>query len=196
MLKRMVVSFCALAMIFTVYAGSRSAQDKNVATLSSKSMTKRDSPFDYNRKWELPLAPGVVLPEKEQVAISERENNELNEELKRQVFDAISVWLEAWARKDVAAYLAAYSPDFSPGNEKTRIEWERLRKIRILNKNKIRIEAVDVVLEVGSPFAVVATFEQRYRADELSEISNKMLVFIRDSETDTNWKIVDERTSY
>lgn len=156
------------------------------------------------RKWEVPLAPGapvaaspgVISTPKEKVAVSERENNPFNEDVKRQVFDALNVWVTAWAKQDVDKYLAMYSPDFEPGNNKTRAEWEKQRRLRIANKGQIRIDAVDVVLEVGSSTAVVATFQQHYRADVLNEISNKMLVFIRDSEKSNQWRIVDERTSY
>lgn len=140
--------------------------------------------------------PGVIGSAKENVVVSKRENNPFNEEVKRQVFDALNQWVGSWAAQDVDTYLGMYSPDFVPSNGRTRAEWEQQRRVRISNKNQIRIEAVDVVLEVGSSTAVVATFQQHYRADVLNEISNKMLVFIRDSETSTAWKIVDERTGY
>lgn len=152
------------------------------------------------RKWGVPLvhsaSPGIINTHKENVAVSERENNPFNEDIKRQVFDALNVWITAWAKQDVDKYLSMYSQDFEPGNRKSRAEWEKQRRLRITNKAQIRIDAVDVVLEVGSSTAVVATFQQHYRADVLNEISNKMLVFIRDSEKSNQWRIVDERTSY
>ena len=147
------------------------------------------------RKWEV-LSSGKINTAKEQVAISERENNPFNEDVKRQVFDALNTWVMAWAKQDIDKYLSMYSPDFEPGNNKTRAEWESQRRARISKKIQIRIEVVDVLLEVGSSTAVVATFQQQYRADGLNEISNKMLVFIRDSEKSSQWRIVDERTSY
>ena len=145
------------------------------------------------RRWGV---PGVINTSKEKATVSERENNPFNEEIKRQVFDALNVWINAWAKQDVDKYLAMYSPDFEPTNRKSRVEWEKQRRVRIMNRAQIRIDAVDVVLEVGSSTAVVATFQQHYRADVLNEISNKMLVFIRDSEKSEQWRIVDERTSY
>lgn len=162
----------------------------------------RSAPVEAaGRKWEVPatpvlLSPGVIKTPKEDASVSERENNPFNEDVKRQVFDALNTWVTAWAKQDVDKYLAMYSPDFEPGNNKSRAEWEKQRRVRISNKTQIRIDAVDVVLEVGSATAVVATFQQHYRADVLNEISNKMLVFIRDSEKSSQWQIVDERTSY
>lgn len=147
------------------------------------------------RKWEV-LSPGKINTSKEEVAISERENNPFNEDVKRQVFDALNTWVMAWAKQDIDKYLSMYSPDFEPGRNMTRAEWENQRRSRISKKTQIRIDAVDVLLEVGSSTAVVATFQQHYRADGLKEISNKMLVFIRDSEKSSLWRIVDERTSY
>lgn len=151
-----------------------------------------------DKKWVVSSqsAPAAVAPTKEQVAVSQRENNPFNEDIKRQVFDALHTWVNAWAAQDVDKYLSMYSPDFEAFGGKTRVEWEKQRRQRIANKKQIRIDAVDVVLEVGSPVAVVATFQQHYRADVLHEISNKMLVFIRDSEQSSQWRIVDERTSY
>lgn len=142
------------------------------------------------------LSSGKINTPKEKAAISERENNPFNEDVKRQVFDALNTWLMAWAKQDIDKYLSMYSPDFEPGDNKTRAEWESQRRARISKKIQIRIDAVDVLLEVGSSTAVVATFQQHYRADGLKEISNKMLVFIRDSEKSSLWRIVDERTSY
>ena len=140
--------------------------------------------------------PGVYLPDRDSVTVNPRENNPANEQIRRDVFESLKGWATAWASKDTDAYFAMYSNDFTPPNAKTRSEWEARRKIRIMNKDNIRIQALDLVMEVGSPFAVVVTFQQIYRSNVLHEVSNKMLVFIRDSETSTDWKIVDERTSY
>lgn len=123
-------------------------------------------------------------------------SNSSDEEIKRQVLEAITSWAKAWAKKDADSYLYMYSPDFLSGNKKSRAAWEQQRRQRIGDRGQIRINAVDVVIEVGSSTAAVATFQQNYRADGLNEISNKMLVFIRESEQSRQWRIVDERTSY
>lgn len=172
---------------------AKTALDRWTPVQPEKSQTSSEG-----RSWAVSSqgAPSAVAPTKEQVAVSPRENNPFNENIKRQVFDALHTWVNAWAAQDVEKYLSMYSPDFEAFGGKTRSEWETQRRQRILNKKQIRIDAVDVVLEVGSPVAVVATFQQHYRADVLHEISNKMLVFIRDSEQSSQWRIVDERTSY
>lgn len=172
--------------------------DTSVPVVVAPTATKKaaDKSGDTANKKTEARSPGVITTPKEKVVISERENNPFNEDVKRQVFDALNTWITAWAKQDVDKYLSMYSPDFAPGNGQSRQDWEKQRKARIANKSQIRIDAVDVVLEVGSSVAVVATFQQHYRADVLNEISNKMLVFIRDSEKSNQWRIVDERTSY
>lgn len=180
-----------LDFVMVIPGSERKGREQEVSTVESSSPSTAVIPNKPTKS-----VPGVIGASKEKIAVSERENNPFNEEVKRQVFDALNGWVAAWAAQDVDKYLGAYSPDFVPGNGRTRAEWEQQRRVRISNKNQIRIEAVDVVLEVGSSTAVVATFQQHYRADVLNEISNKMLVFIRDSETSNDWKIVDERTGY
>lgn len=116
--------------------------------------------------------------------------------IEQDVLATLSGWATAWAARDASTYLHYYSPDFEIPDTLTRPQWEETRRQKLKNASHVRIEAVDVVLEVGSPVAVVVTFQQRYHSDQLTEISNKMLVFIRENEHSNAWKIAAERTSY
>ena len=120
---------------------------------------------------------------------------EISGPVKKEINQLIQQWITAWSSKNVEGYLSMYSADFKPPKDKTREQWEKQRRARIMNKENIRIDVLDVVVEVGSPVAAVATFQQNYKSTVLHEVSNKMLVFIRDNEN-SPWKIVDERTSY
>ena len=104
--------------------------------------------------------------------------------------------MDAWASRNSTQYLAYYSTDFELPESLYRHKWEQQRRQKIKDAGHIRLEAVDVVLEVGSPVAAVATFQQHYQSEQINEVSNKMLVFIRENETATTWKIAAERTSY
>lgn len=114
----------------------------------------------------------------------------------KEVLATLTGWMDAWASRNSTQYLAYYSTDFELPESLSRRQWEQQRRQKIKDAGHIRLEAVDVVLEVGSPVAVVATFQQHYQSEQINEVSNKMLVFIRENETATTWKIAAERTSY
>ena len=114
----------------------------------------------------------------------------------KEVLATLDGWLNAWASQNSAQYLTYYSPDFELPDSLSRRQWEQQRRQKIKEAGHIRLEAIDVVLEVGSPVAVVATFQQHYQSEQITEVSNKMLVFIRENEKDAPWKIAAERTSY
>ena len=114
----------------------------------------------------------------------------------KEVLAALTGWINAWASQNSTQYLTYYSNDFEPPESLSRRQWEQQRRQKIKDAGHIRLEAIDVVLEVGSPVAVVATFQQHYQSEQITEVSNKMLVFIRENETASAWKIAAERTSY
>lgn len=89
---------------------------------------------------------------------------------------AIEAWAQAWSRRDVEAYLAAYSPEFpgSPGKV-THQAWAAQRRSLILARKHIAVELSDLRLEKqGSSF--VASFIQDYRSDGPNERSHKRLL--------------------
>lgn len=89
---------------------------------------------------------------------------------------AIEAWAQAWSRRDVDAYLAAYSPDF-PGSQAklTHRAWAEQRKALILARQHISVELSEIRLErQGERF--VASFTQQYRSDGPNERSRKRLL--------------------
>jgi len=85
---------------------------------------------------------------------------------------AALAWAEAWSRKDMNGYFAAYTRDFSGG--KTRKAWEEERRARILGKRSISVVLTDFDIDVKGDRATVE-FRQAYRADTLKVSSRKRL---------------------
>lgn len=89
---------------------------------------------------------------------------------------AALAWAEAWSRKDMNGYFAAYTRDFSGG--KTRKAWEAERRARILGKRSISVVLTDFDIDVKGDRATVE-FRQAYRADTLKVSSRKRLEMVR-----------------
>jgi tetratricopeptide (TPR) repeat protein len=94
----------------------------------------------------------------------------------RDVEAAVRSWAQAWSRKDVEDYFAAYTPDFSGG--KSRRAWEQERRARIVNKKKISVRVSDLTVNVQGDRAT-ARFRQDYDADGLDISSRKTLQLVR-----------------
>lgn len=106
----------------------------------------------------------------------------------REVASAIRSWSEAWSRKDMGGYFAAYAKDFNGG--KTRKAWEQERRERITSKRSITIKISGLKISVNGNKAT-AQFRQEYKADSLSVSSGKRLDLVRSG---GNWVIVKEST--
>ncbi len=104
------------------------------------------------------------------------------------VRDALMRWADAWSRRDVAGYIAAYSGDYS-GQAGERSAWERERRSRIEARRHIRVDLSDIEIEGGDDMVRV-TFLQSYRSDALQETTRKTLTLMRDGQD--RWLIVRE----
>lgn len=103
---------------------------------------------------------------------------------------AVRTWAKAWAAKDMANYLAAYSPNFqTPGNQ-SRKAWEAERRASIVGKRSISVNLADLTITTQNDRAT-ARFRQHYRADTLNVSSRKTLQLeLRKGQ----WLIVSETT--
>ncbi len=109
---------------------------------------------------------------------------------KSAVSDAVNSWAQAWASKDIAGYLSAYSKDFVTPGGQSRDQWEEDRKARILGKSSISIKLDDMEITIQGDKAT-ARFRQDYHADHLSANSRKTLTLIH---SQGKWLIQQERT--
>ncbi|NKI96698.1 tetratricopeptide repeat protein [Rhizobacter sp. SG703] len=101
---------------------------------------------------------------------------------------AALAWAAAWARKDMDAYFASYTPDFNGG--KTRAAWEAERRARITGKRSITVTLSDFDIRVQGDKAVLQA-RQAYSADALKVSSRKRLDLVRVS---GRWLIQKEST--
>ena len=106
----------------------------------------------------------------------------------RDVAAAVRAWADAWSRKDMGDYFAAYAKDFDGG--KTRKAWEQERRERITGKRSISVKISGLKVSVNGNKAT-AQFRQEYKADNLSVSSGKRLDLVRNG---GNWVIVKEST--
>ena len=102
----------------------------------------------------------------------------------------VTAAVQAWAAKDMKAYLAAYGKDFDPPGRMTRAAWEKEREARIVGKSKITVQVSDLNVSVNGKKAT-ARFRQAYSADSLNVSSRKTLDLV---ESNGRWLIVREAT--
>jgi ketosteroid isomerase-like protein len=99
---------------------------------------------------------------------------------------AIEAWASAWRQRDVDGYLAAYAQNYAGEQANvTREAWVKLRRQRILAHQSISIELADIELARNGK-AVVATFTQNFRSNNLQDQARKRLTLVL---TDGRWLI-------
>ncbi len=114
---------------------------------------------------------------------------EPDQQFRSQVEQALAAWAKAWSERNVEAYLSSYVADYRPPTGRlSHADWERQRRQRIESKQSIEVAISAVQLRQRGE-AVVATFQQRYRGDELTENSRKRLVLVRQQD---RWLIQEE----
>ena len=105
------------------------------------------------------------------------------------VAKAINAWADAWSRKDMKAYLAAYASDFDTPKGMSRKAWEQEREQRIAGKGgKISVSVDTPVVTINGDKAT-AKFRQHYKATGLSSSTTKTLVMVRSG---SKWLIQEE----
>lgn len=107
----------------------------------------------------------------------------------REVSAAIANWADAWSRKDVKAYLAAYATNFAVPSGRSRRQWEAQRRARIVGKSRIEVTVEALEISVDGNIAR-ARFQQHYRSNTLTETSNKTLTLVRSNQ---RWLIQQEQ---
>jgi len=90
---------------------------------------------------------------------------------------AVHAWAAAWSHRDMAGYLGAYAPDYSPGG-KSHKAWEEERKARIVPRKRISVEISDLRVSVNGDKAQ-AHFRQTYESDTLNTAGHKTLDLVR-----------------
>jgi len=100
---------------------------------------------------------------------------------------AITRWAQAWSKRDVDAYLAAYASDFT-ANGLSRSDWEAQRRARITAPKRIDVQVDNLKIDQQGDTAS-ASFSQAYRSDRLNSTVTKTLkLTLQNGE----WRIVGE----
>jgi tetratricopeptide (TPR) repeat protein len=107
------------------------------------------------------------------------------------ILKAVNAWAEAWSKKDVDGYLAAYAGDFkTPGGE-SRADWEKTRRTRIEAPKSIAVGIEQAMVTMAGNDQASVTFRQSYRSDKLRSSSRKTLLMTR---ADGRWLIREEKS--
>lgn len=109
------------------------------------------------------------------------------------VLAAVAAWAEAWSRKDVAAYLAAYAKDFRPPNGESKSDWEKQRRERVRAPKSISVKIDVAKVRDRGDGKVSVTFSQDYRSDRLRSRNTKTLLM--EKSEDGHWRILQEQVS-
>ncbi len=107
-----------------------------------------------------------------------------------EVIAAVNKWAEAWARKDVKAYLSHYSPSFDPGGGESREAWAATRQDRLTRPKfiEVKVSAPEVTFDASGMANV--KFRQSYRSDTFSTAGTKTLTMAKSA---GGWLIVKEQ---
>ncbi len=137
----------------------------------------------------LPPAPAKAAPATAPVAPEKAETSPVGM-AQPDIAAAVQGWAKAWASKDMAGYLAAYSSKFNPGGGKSRKAWEKERHERIVTKNSISVDITELNVK-SSDGKATAVFHQAYRSGSLVSNAKKTLELVKEN---GRWLITRETT--
>jgi len=100
----------------------------------------------------------------------------------------LSGWRDAWAGRDVAAYLQHYHPDFK-GQMSSPAQWRAARQRVIGRAGQIELELGQPEIRREGEDRAWLTFDQRYRSSALSDDGLKQLQLRK---IDGRWLIEQE----
>ena len=86
---------------------------------------------------------------------------------------ALNEWAAAWSRRDMAAYAAAYVPEFK-GSQPSRQAWLEVRTARIVGRKGLEVTLSDIDVTIDGAVARVKLV-QHYRTDTLDQRSTRRL---------------------
>ena len=109
-----------------------------------------------------------------------------------ELIKTVHAWASAWAKKDVAGYLAHYAKDFKTPKGETRGDWENTRKQRIGAPKKIEVGIESPKVSISGDNAASVSFRQIYRSDVIKTSGTKTLVMVK---SNGKWLIREERVN-
>lgn len=101
---------------------------------------------------------------------------------------AFAVWLGAWRSKDVARYLASYTPDYKPAGMDAQ-QWRAQRTARLGKVGNIHVDVEAAQWDRIDAKTARVRFVQRYESEDYVDVVDKTVVFRL---TADGWRIVAE----
>jgi tetratricopeptide (TPR) repeat protein len=109
-----------------------------------------------------------------------------------EIMKAVHAWAGAWAKKDVAGYLAYYATDFKTPKGESRGDWEKARKQRIGAPKKIEVGIESPKVSISGDNTASVNFRQIYRSDVIKTSGTKTLIMVK---SNGKWLIREERVN-
>lgn len=149
-------------------------------------------------------APIVLTPEKNTtpgVTVSESEPSKSAQmpvsvpvvpdsaDLKVLIEKRVQDWAKSWASRSFDQYLSFYSSEFKSDQFKTRSEWTKSRRARILGKKSIALSIEEIAVTQSDPNKLTSTFRQDYQSGSISSSTLKTLVWVKEND---QWMILSE----
>ncbi len=107
------------------------------------------------------------------------------------VNDLLGAWRSAWAQRDVAGYLGAYSKDFKPADGSSRDTWAAARAQKVATGAPITLDIRQLTVDRVDGDHFKATFLQDYAAGNYRETARpKAMLIAREG---SQWRIIEER---
>lgn len=154
---------------------------------NSKPVTAAAQP-DSKPAPEVTIQSVVPAAQPVSIASTETRKTEPLADKNPNIVETVQSWAKAWSSKNVEAYLAHYSPDFSPSNL-GHGEWTAQRRERIAASKFITVIARDIKVKRVAPDRATASFVQYYKSDRLANTSSKTLDLVL---MNGRWLIVRE----
>lgn len=133
------------------------------------------------------IKPDVMPAFHEPAPVEPPKMASVNEEA---VLNALNAWVDAWSRRDDAAYFAAYDPSFIPQGGGSHADWEKRKRMLLEVARNIEVKIESPSVDLAADGNVTVTFNQFYRSDSYRDAVVKQL---RMTERDGRWLIVDEK---
>ena len=91
----------------------------------------------------------------------------------------VMAWAAAWSAKDFSAYAGFYAPSFEPTDGTSRAAWAKQREQRLTAPKRMQIEVRNLKLKEAGRDTLLAEFEQHYSSDSYSDVTLKILKWVR-----------------
>jgi murein L,D-transpeptidase YafK len=102
-------------------------------------------------------------------------------------------WVEAWSRRDAAAYLSFYAADFNLPEGMQRGNWEAQRQSRLRKYRSIEVTLKNLKISYPDGDAASVRFTQDFQADSYTENGTQKELRLKNIQG--RWFIVSEKNS-